>query len=152
MVSSLILKPSKLSEVFKLAPRLREDDKEELEASGLSPIRSLLCGFLLGKECISVYTKENLLIGMYGYRLVKNNIAIIWFLGSNEIENYPLTFVREGRKFINKLLKKGYTVANCVYSKNSTHINYIDSLGCTINFDTPVFLNGNKFYTFIRRE
>lgn len=150
MAGKLKLIKSKLSEVWQLAPRLREDDRREVEAAGSTPLASLKNGIRKSTECWSVYTLDNLLIGMCGYTLVPENIAIVWFLGSDEIEKYPLSFVKEGKKFINNLLSKGYVVTNYVYSKNPTHIKFINSLGCTIDFEKPFVRNGETFYRFYK--
>lgn len=151
MVDKLIIKKSKLSEVYNLAPRLREDDEREVKAAGRTVKEALEEGFYKGKECYSVFTQNNKLIGMFGYSIIEKDVATIWFLGSDEIEKYPLTFVKEGKKFINRLNKK-YTLVNCVHSKNITHIKYIEHLGCQIKYDIPVFSRGEIFYPFIKNK
>lgn len=150
MADRLKFKPSELSEVAQLAPRLRADDKEELKAIGSDPVTSLTKGIQESKECISVYTSKDLIIGMFGYSELNKNIAVIWFLGSDEIEKYPLTFVKEGKKFINRLLNKYEIAANCVYGKNKTHIEYIKRLGCTIDYENPVIVNQEIFFKFYK--
>ena len=150
MVGKLKLIKSKLSEVYKLAPRLREDDKKEVIATGSTPLNSLKEGVKTSTECISVYDSTNTIIGMYGYTLLQNNVAIVWFLGSDDIEKYPLTFIKEGKNFINNLTKKGLTVTNYVYSKNPTHIKFLQCIGCTIEFSKPIYVNNEIFYRFFK--
>ena len=153
MGNSLIITKSTLDEVYDLSPRLREDDRREVIASGSSPEQALLLGLINSEECLSAYTKDHKLIGMFGYSVIKENptLAAIWFLGSDEIEKYPLTFVRDGKKFINKWNEK-YTLVNCVYSQNKTHIKYIEALGCTIKYNSPVDINGEIFYPFYKHK
>ena len=149
-VNKIKTKKSKLSEVYQLAPRLREDDIKEVIAVGSTPLESLKNGVKKSTECISAYNAKNQIIGMYGYTLIPNNVAIVWFLGTDEIEKYPLTFVKEGRNFINKLIQRGLTVTNYVYSKNLTHIKFIKCLGCSIDFKNPINVNNEVFYRFYK--
>lgn len=146
---SLIIKQSKLSEVFQLAPRLREDDKRECLAAGHNPLQALKNAIRKSYIKRSVYTKDNLLIGMYGACIkgMPKGYAAIWFLGSDESENYPITFVREGKNFINEVLKD-YSIFNLVYKENTGHIAYLKRLGLTVDEEHPVKLNNGDFYAF----
>lgn len=148
MADSLIIKTSKLSEVYDLAPRLREDDIKEIEATGQTVEASLLNGFKTSTECLSVFeaTTGNI-VGMFGYTLI-NHIAGIWFLGTDEMEKYPFAFIRKGKQFINKLIDKGYTLVCCAYSKNTTHLKYIKSLGLVEQAKHT--FNDNEFITYIK--
>lgn len=144
MADSLIIRTSKLSEVYDLAPRLRADDVEETKAAGSDPLKSLLAGFK-GDECFSVIeASTNKVIGMYGYQTIYQNAAI-WFLGSNEIAKYPFPFIRKGKQFINKLIEKGLNVVCCAYSKNKLHLQYIECLGLI-----PIDYSIKDFITFIK--
>lgn len=150
MADKLKFKKSKLSEVYDLAPRLREDDRREVIAAGSTPLQSLKEGVKHSTECISVYTSNDLLIGMYGHTLYKHNIAIVWFLGSDEIENYPFIFIREGKKYLDKLKSQGLIITNCVYSENETHVKYLKCLRVSIDKDNPVIINNETFYRFYK--
>lgn len=150
MVNKLKFKKSNLSEVCLLAPRLRADDKKEVMLAGSDPVTSLENGIKYSTECISVYSPKYQIIGMFGYMVQPNKTAVVWFLGSDEIEKYPFTFVREGKKFINNLTELGLTLVNYVYSENETHIKYLLALGFTIEFDKPIFVNTAKFYPFYK--
>ena len=148
---NLKIEKSRFSEVYNLAPRLRLDDKEEVKAGGSTPLEALKAGIRTSDECLSVYTKDGTLIGMFGYRKIKTlkDTAVIWFLGSDEIEKYPLALVKQGRKYIENLNKK-YTLTNYVYSKNKTHINYLKHLKFIVEDNTPIEYNGEIFYGFYK--
>lgn len=146
----LILKKSKLSEVFNLAPRLREDDKREVEAMNRTPKQALRDGIKYSYYCRSVYNENNLLIGIMGAstKYMPKGYATIWFLGSNESENYPLSFVKEGKKLIEKVLKD-YSIFNYVYSENKSHIEYLKRIGLTVE-ETPIQIEKGAFYPFYK--
>lgn len=146
---NLIIKPSKLSEVYQLAPRLRADDKRECLAAGKRPSQALKDAFRNSYITRSVYTKDGLLIGMYGSctKGMPKGYAAIWFLGSIESENYPIAFVREGKNFINEVLRD-YSIFNLVYKENKGHIEYLKRLGLTVDETKPIELINGEFYAF----
>lgn len=147
--NNLIVTKSRFSEVYDLAPRLRLDDKREVEAAGTTPLEALKYGVRSYDKCYSVYTKDRLLIGMFGYKRILGDIASIWFLGSDDIENYPLTLTKQGRRFVEDINKK-YTLTNCVYAENKTHITWLKRLDFEIDEQNPIEHNGEIFYKFYK--
>lgn len=147
----LIIKNSKLSEVFNLAPRLREDDKKECEALGQSGVQALRDGVQKSFYKKSIYNEQGLLIGMMGAstKYLPKGYAAIWFLGSNESENYPISFVKEGKKLIKEILKS-YSILNYVYSENRTHIEYLKRIGLTVDENKATQLGKGIFYPFYK--
>lgn len=147
---SLTIKPSELDEVFLLAPHLRQADREEVEAAGGTSITALADGVLFSEECYSVYA-EGKIIGMFGIfsQGMPKGLKTIWFLGSDESENYPFAFVREGKRLINKVLKDS-SVLNTVYSKNETHIKYLERIGLVVDKENPITYNNHIFYRFYK--
>lgn len=146
----LTIKKSKLSEVFKLTPRLREDDVKEVKAGGVLPLIALLDGFLHSYNCKTVYA-GNKVIGMFGAstKYVPKGYCAIWFLGTDESENYPISFVKEGKKLIKEVLKE-YSILNFVYSGNTSHIEYLKRIGLTVAEDKPVKYPKGIFYPFYK--
>lgn len=149
--SRLKFRNSKLSEVFNLAPRLREDDKRECLALNRTPMQALRDGVRKSYFCRSIYNEDNLLIGIMGANIkgMPKGYATIWFLGSNESENYPLSFVREGKKLIKEVLKE-YSIINYVYSENKSHIEYLKRIGLTVEENKPINLGNGYFYLFYK--
>ena len=145
-----VIKDSKLSEVYELTPHLRLDDLKELKASNLTSLQALKEGFRISEKTYSVFADKKI-IGMFGYSIknMPKGYTNVWFLGSNEIEKYPLFFIKEGKKFINKL-KEQYKIFHIVYSKNITHIKYIECMGLFVDKNNPIFHpeTNEKFYPF----
>lgn len=138
---------SVLNDVYELAPYLRQDDINEIKALGYKPEQSLLRGFIYSDVCYSVKYK-NKVIGMFGtanYNL-PDKWGSIWFLGSDETINFPITFIKEGKKLLEQAFQKYDIIINAVDSRNTSHIRYIERIGLTIS--NPIIINGYKFLQF----
>lgn len=147
----LDIRNTTIEDVSVLATKLREDDKREVEAAGYTPVASLFTGFKTSYLCKSVFQNGEI-IGIYGAttRDLPNGYCSIWFLGSDESERNPLTFVKEGKKLIKEVLKD-YSILNFVYSKNTTHINYLKRIGLIVETEKGVtYPTGEVFYPFYK--
>lgn len=147
---NLTIKKSTLSEVHQLVPLLREDDKKEIEAGGYTPLEGLLISFNNSFLTRTVYAGDDIL-GIYGASLegMPEGFCAIWFLGSDKSENYPITFVKEGKNFINEILQK-YNILNYVYSGNEKHITYLKRLGLIVDEAHPIQMEKGVFYPFYK--
>ena len=146
----LIIKDTVIEDVSSLAPKLRADDRKEVAAGGFTPVASLFMGFKTSYICKSVF-EDNKIIGMCGIT-TKNcpqNYCAIWFLGSDESEKYPITFVKEGKKLIKEALKN-YFILNFVWSGNINHIKYIERIGLIVDKTNAIKhpSTGELFYPF----
>lgn len=147
----LQIRQSKFSDIYSLAKNLREEDKEELEALGETPLNSLKAGIRTGEKCFTVLV-DGKIAGMYGYSKKDiNNSSIIWFLGSRDCDKVPVAFVKEGRKLVNELTKDR-DLRNIVYSGNKSHITYLKYLGFTVAENYPVEINNHYFYYFYKKK
>ena len=149
MDNKLIIVSSVLEDVYELSNNLRQDDINELSAFNLTAEDGLLRGFTLSEECFSV-KENNKTIGMFGvsnYDL-PSHFGSIWFLGSIETEKHPITFVKEGRKYVDKFLQKYDILINAVDGRNTKHIEWLKRIGMTIT--KPIFINGYEFLQFYK--
>lgn len=140
---------SVLEDVFELALNLRQDDINEVQAIGSTPERGLLKGFIFSDECYSVKFKGQT-IGIFGlttYDMPKG-FGSIWFLGSDECTNHPVTFVKEGIRYTNKWLQKYDIIINAIDIRNKSHIEWIKRIG--MNLSSPVYINGYEFLQFYK--
>lgn len=138
---------SVVNDVYDLAPRLRQDDINEIQALGYKPEQSLLQGLIYSDICYSAIYKGKV-IGMFGttnYNL-PDKWGSIWFLGSDETTEVPIAFVKEGKKLLKKAFQKYDILINAVDSRNTSHIKYIEHIGLTIS--NPIIINGYKFLQF----
>lgn len=143
--------PSVLDDVFELEPNLRLDDIKEVEALGSCPMKSLLRGFIYSDKCYTVKL-NNKVIGMFGvgsFEMPKG-FASIWFLGSDDLFTIPVTFIREGRNYINQFMQKYDIIVNAVDSRNTSHIKWIEK--CGMKFSSPIIINGFEFIQFYKTK
>ena len=143
--------PSVLDDVLELAPNLRLDDINEVTALGSNPERSLLKGFIYSDKCYTVKL-NNKTIGMFGvssYKMPKG-FASIWFLGSDDLFTIPITFVREGRNYINKFMQDFDILVNAVDSRNISHFKWIEK--CGMSFASSILINDIEFIQFYKTK
>ena len=147
----LTIKPSRLSEVYLLAPHLRQADKEEVEAQGKTAEQALYEAYKYSEECYTAYSGRKI-VGMFGICSfgLPCGYKAIWFLGSDESEKYPISFVKKGRDLIKKVLKTD-NIYNMVYCGNESHIRYIERIGLTVDKEHVFFTEqGFAFYQFYK--
>lgn len=140
---------STLDDVLDLQSHLRVADIRELEALGSTPSKSLLKGFIYSSECFTVY-EGNKVIGIFGYGSwnLPKGFGTIWFLGSEECRNHPITFVKEGIKYVKRALEKYQILINCVDSRNTESIKWLQAIGMSLS--SSIKINGNEFIQFYK--
>ncbi len=140
---------STLDDVFSLENHLRLADINEVKALGSTPRKSLLMGYIYSDECLSVW-KDNKVIGMFGvssFELPKG-FATIWFLGSKEMTDIPVTFVKEGIKYTKEKLLKYDILLNYVDARNTDSLKWLRAIGMTLSSKTS--FNGYDFIQFYK--
>lgn len=149
MDNKITIVSSVLDDVLELAPNLRLDDINELEALGLTPLQSLLRGFIFSSECYSVKWQSKT-IGLFGVanHEMPKGFGSVWFLGSDECTNHPITFVKEGIRYTNKWLQKYDIIINAVDVRNKSHVEWIQRIGMSVS--NPIIINGYKFLQFYK--
>lgn len=152
-VAKLKIKKSNLIEVLLLTPRLRGDDKRECYAAGVSPLRALWEGFRYSYICKTVYAGKKV-IGMFGAcsKKLPKDYCSIWFLGADESEKYPISFVKEGKKLIKEVLKDYKIICNAVYTGNESHIRYLERIGLIVDKDNKFKGAKGDFFPFYTKE
>ena len=147
----LKIKESSLIDVENLKDRLRKEDIEELIALGSEPYKALLKGYIYSNKCYSVFEGEKV-IGMFGYSdyMLPKDCCSIWFLGSDESLNYPITFHKTGKNLIKECFKKYKIITNRVYAENVKHIKWLERLGMTLMYFNPVYINNKEFIEFYK--
>ena len=147
----IIVSKSELFDVYELAPHLRDDDLRELNVFNLSAEQGLLRGYIYSDECFTARYK-NKIICMFGVSGMGMPLgcASIWFLGSDDMVCHALTFLKDGRKYINYFLSKYKMLINAVDKRNKTHINWIKKVGLMIL--EPIIINGFEFLPFCSKQ
>ena len=106
-----------------VASNLRSDDRREVEEGhGLDPLVSLV---LEAKEGSSVYftVPNGKTAGMAGV----GEGGLIWMLTTPAIHDYPLTFARESKRFVDSRTEP--LLWNIVDERNRVHLKLLKFLG-----------------------
>lgn len=116
-----------------VAAHMRDMDKEEVGAIGLSPLHALTKSY---EESTTVYTlvepdKTPCAIVGISPSVYGKDWGSIWMLGTKGIERHPMTFLRHSEPVLDALFKEsGCTVLyNYVYGKNELHQKWLQWLG-----------------------
>lgn len=118
-----------------LALNMRDCDKNEVYiASGMNPYDALVYSCNVSDEC-NIILIDGIPLAVYGKVTDDDNNAVVWLVGTNEINNNKKSFYHITLKQIKKYLKKHDVLYNYVYRENSTSINWLKKVGAI--FDEP---------------
>lgn len=145
---------SKEEDLEYVAEHMRQADKDEAKASGFDcPRKALVESFRNSRpECYSVM-HQALPVAMFG--VVPDpydpKIGSIWLLGTDHVTNdYPISFLRQCRRFL-PILMSGYEmVHNVVDRRNTVHIKWLRWMGFSILREITYGPESRPFYEFAR--
>ena len=123
IVVSKHIHPITIEAAVEVASNLRLDDRREVEEGhGLDPLVSLV---LEAKEGSSVYftVPNGKTAGMAGV----GEDGLIWMLTTSAIHDYPLTFAREAKRFVDARTEP--LLWNIVDERNRVHLKLLKFLG-----------------------
>ena len=120
---SKFIHPITIKAAVEVASNLRSDDRREVEEGhGLDPLVALV---LEAKEGSSVYftVPNGKTAGMAGV----GEGGLIWMLTTPAIHDYPLTFARESKRFVDSRTEP--LLWNIVDERNRVHLKLLKFLG-----------------------
>ena len=132
-----------------LAPKLRKEDKDEIEASTGSTdyLEMLLLSWELSSECLTVICDKEV-VGVFGVRELKGH-GIPWLLGSDNVAKDRKYFLRESRMIISRWLKTYSLLFNYVDCRNDTSIKWLKFLGFKMIRKLTLTDPTKPFYEFV---
>lgn len=147
-------RPAQFGDCAKLAPNLREKDKEEIWAShGMLPDPALRFSFLFSTECNSIIDDNEDIIGMFGVTK-EGNYGVPWLLMSDGIyekPRYSRQFLAGSKKWVNKIQEQFPLLTNFVAEDNEAAIKWLKLLGFKfIARHERYGVNPKPFYNFVR--
>jgi hypothetical protein len=151
-----LLRHSTLFDIERLSPRMREADRAEIWASNHStPERSLHRGFMVSELMFSL-ENDGQIVAMMGLTPMDGtrDLAGVWLLGSDEIEEIAGSFVRATRFAIYEVALKRYPeLFNFVDVRNRKSIRWLKRMGAQFDEPAPYGVDGLPFRRFtLRRE
>ncbi len=138
------IKPCTLEAAYEVASNLREDDlREVVEGHGHNPLVSLPLASLSG-FCVSFPVPNGKTAGVAG--VATGNC--IWMLTTPAIHDYPVTFAREAKRFIES--RPEPYLWNVVDKRNTVHLKLLQFLGFKFLREIIYGPNNLTFIEFIR--
>ena len=120
---SKYIHPITLEAAYEVASNLRPDDRREVEEGhGVNPIIGIPLASLNG-SCVSFTVPDGRTAGLAG--VTPDNA--IWMLCTPAIEDYPHTFARESKRFIDSRTEP--LLWNIVDKRNTVHLKLLKFLG-----------------------
>lgn len=133
--------PCTLEAAYKVASNLREDDLREcVEGHGIVPTIHIPLASLEG-FCRVFHVPSGETAGIVGIQGDK-----IWMLCTPAIHQYPLTFAREAKRFIDSRTEP--YLWNVVDKRNTIHIKLLRFLGFTFHEELTFGPNNLPFIRF----
>jgi len=136
-----------------LARNLRRQDREEIEAgSGESPLLVLLMG-LKGRAYVACEDDEPFLIFGVTPDERDKRVGIIWLLGTDKTDKFPLTFLRQSKEWVEDLADGFDVLMNVIDERNKMHLGWLTWLGFEVVHRFPEYgKQGLPFLMFERRS
>ena len=134
-----------------LGRKLRKDDQEEIKAlANLKGTEALILGLESSHLVNSIFTKDNVICGMFGVQGDIGKDAAVWMLASDEIEKITIPFLRQSREVVNYLNKLHPVLHNVVDARNDLHLKWLKWCGFTFINKQNIRDENKPFYTIIR--
>lgn len=151
----LVTRPATETEAINLAPRLRPEDKREVEtASGKTVEEALLLSLYSSRERYAWYLAgEKQPVAMFGCMddPQNANYGVLWLLAAPEITKARLAVLKEGRLWLNSWSRfYPYGLHNLVDSRNAEHLRWLQILN--FEFGPKMDVNGVPFVYAIRHQ
>jgi hypothetical protein len=121
-----------------IAWNVRDADREELWASSaMAPLPVMLKGIKHSEEPLTG-TVDDTPVCMFGIVADSfiGNIGVPWMVGSNDLDNHAVKFLRRNRAWITASMKIYDRLENYVDVRNTKAINWLGWLG--FKFDDPI--------------
>ena len=115
-----------LEDIKYLAPRLRQEDKQEILAgSGLTPYEALLIGFKNSVVVFTIFNPKNKPVGIFGVDDLGNGVGGIWLLATKDLAKIQIAFLKQCREVVKFLNTKYKILWNFVDCRNQLHIKWL---------------------------
>jgi hypothetical protein len=154
-MSKFRLRDATVDDALWLAPRLREEDKQEIDAaSGLAPEAALLASFIgpTASDTVTVAeTDTGELFLIAGVKRTHPKMGLVWMLVTPLLERYALPSIRSSKAWLDEHHKNYPLLHNAVWEGNDFHKRWLRMLGFTFLRTTNNW-RGQPFTEFARHR
>lgn len=144
-----IIIPCAPEHAYAMAPNLRKEDREELEAIGISALEGLLESVKIPGMAYTWIVDEKP-ICMFGcsHPEIISDIGMPWLLASQEIENHTIAFMRHYAVFMDRAKELYSFLENYIDARQVSTIRWLKRCGFTIHKAQPYGIMGLPFHRF----
>ena len=147
---NVLIRDSEFSDIDALKGKLKKADIDEVKAShNFTPEEALRNSFNLSTMKFT-FLYKNKVIGMFGIRpeSLVSNVAIVWMLTSDEIENMKLRFLRLSRIFLGVFRSYYPVLVNHVDIRHKSSIAWLEWMGAKFMPSIKIGLRKMEFLPF----
>jgi len=145
------LRKSNLEDLNYVCKNMREIDRlEALYQTGQEPEDALRLTYLCGEQVLTIAGDKDQPMGLCG--VVSD--GCIWMICTDELfsnRKYKIQLIRQGKQWVDNLLKYYKVLYNFVYAENDSAIKWLRALGFTfIQYHEEYGQQSKPFYEFLR--
>lgn len=133
-----------------LIESIREIDKYEMNGMGFTTEQGIRTSM---NDCTPVYyaraVDNGKLIACWGLVVLigkEKNTYVIWALGTNELERFRKSFMKESTAILSRWVNMYKDLTNTVATKNKKAVAWLKRLGA--EFEQPFLYNGVEYVNF----
>lgn len=127
--------PATEAHIIPVAEGMRESDIQEITASfGVTPLVAVTESFKCSPLCWTIMQGEEV-IGMFGVGSDGSERGSPWLLATPALEDSGMTFLRQSRSYVQKMLRNHSFLENWVDARNLVSIKWLK--WCGFEFDEP---------------
>ena len=145
------LRKAKLKDLDYVVKNLRVMDKIEVfYQTGQKPENAIRLSYLYTRENMAIADDDDNPIGLCG--VVSD--GCIWMVATDDLfvnKKYRIQLIRQGKQWVDSLLKKYNLLYNMVYAENDSAIKWLRCLGFTfIDYHAEYGEHSKPFFEFMR--
>ena len=136
----------------RIASRLRDADRRELEASTrAAPVQVLIDG-VNESDAYTVKTPDGTPCAIFGTRdSGYTESGVVWMLGTDDLTTNSKTFLRFSKRWLDELHKKYRLLYNVIDARNDVHLRWLNWMGFEFVEEIPKYgIERRKFILFRR--
>ena len=152
MEHKVIIVPSRIEDVYRLAHALRPRDRSEILATGLDPRRALRFCYrnAILRRTAFVDGRLAAMWGLGGGML--SDVGTPWMISTRAVESCPLTFVRVYRAQVAEMLTLRRELSGYVHASYEGACRVLRLVGFHLEAAEPWGLRGELFHHFVIRR
>jgi hypothetical protein len=142
-------------DVDALLDNMRTSDADEIEAGTGRPAREVIEESISGSHHSGALRMNGQLLAIVGIgdgagiSGVELRAGVPWLLGTNEIDKYPVAFMRWSHERVRIFMDDYDLLCNWVHEENTRSIDWLRALGFEIWEADEYGPNGERFYPFV---